>query len=796
MSGVSLRAGGSRSPMPGTGQGVSGWGILAQAAQELRVQPGDGEVRLLAAKALESLGLRRLAWETASQIEGGSLRLERDRLLGAHRDARAIERDVMVQQARVNAAMLDVAWQERAIEAWVAEGTLYHRASDGNVVRQNAEGSGLAGCEWVCDLRREASEFAAAHLSQASRVATGPLLIEGLSPPWVAMAVADATPRLRDGYMPPLIVVQRSESELAEGLSFCDLSALLSRAIVIAGEDAVERVREVVRRRFGFDAIGAVIPIGVLRDRCEPGLSDVMRDLGIEQRRLADELRARVIERDRERDASYWRARFAEARPRRVLVATTRYSTYVQHASRDLAAGFEALGWESRLMIEADDGSRFSPIAYMREQLEFDPDLIVLINWPRATRAEAFCSNAPFVCWIQDSMPHLFDAKVGAAHGERDFVMGHVYPSLLTHFKYPAGRALSTPVVACGRKFYVSAAPDLKEYACEIAYVSHHSETPEALHVRLRSNASDPQVVRVLDAMRDLIVERYGDICGEDRSRMVKDIPCEAWLRVRGSVPEPRVAQQLREQYLVPMIERVLRHEMLNWAVRIAQRRGWRLRIYGREWELHAKFGTYAAGVLEHGEQLRAAYQGASVQLHASMTSLVHQRVMECALSGGLPLCRVIGSSFGQSRQRAIARVARVSKPDCVRAADGFLGFDVEKHEPLRLLREVCVGTGFGVEQTLWVHPQTLENMKRFGVAFEVATPEDLLGSLEDVTFSDEAGLERCVERAISDPAWRRSRGEQIAERVRVSFTHEATARRVIEMVESTVARGGSEALY
>src|SRR6185436_2501010 len=81
--------------------------------------------------------------------------------------------------------------------------------------------------------------------------------------------------------------------------------------------------------------------------------------------------------------------------------------------------------------------------------------------------------------------------------------------------------------------------------------------------------------------------------------------------------------------------------QALAWAAALAEKRGWRLKIYGKGWENHPRLCAYASGALDHGEELRSSFQAAGVHLNVTAHSLVHQRLIECILSGGFPMCRL-----------------------------------------------------------------------------------------------------------------------------------------------------------
>ncbi len=89
-----------------------------------------------------------------------------------------------------------------------------------------------------------------------------------------------------------------------------------------------------------------------------------------------------------DRGPAWWRSRYERAlapgspEPLRVLIPTHRHSTYVRHAAEDLRAAFERTGARAELLIEPDDHTNLSNIAYRRTIERLGPDLRLQINHP------------------------------------------------------------------------------------------------------------------------------------------------------------------------------------------------------------------------------------------------------------------------------------------------------------------------------------------------------------------------------------------------------------------------------
>ena len=323
-----------------------------------------------------------------------------------------------------------------------------------------------------------------------------------MNPPWIFVEIARSTPRLPGGYQPRLRVLQRDPHEFFEGASLVDLSTFIDDARIewFIGESAGYQFADHVRAQRGTQSVGPGVPIGTVRSRIEPPIGELVNTLSSDIVRESSEAGARVRARYAGRDQSWWAARFARALepgttdPLRVLIPTTRYSTYIQHAASDLVAAFEQRGAKAELLIEPDSHTRLSSLAFHDTFERFEPDLIVLVNYPRASRSEAFPADVPFVCWIQDEMPHLFSPESGRSQGPLDFLVGHTVTPLFNKHGYDPSRALYSPVVVSEQKFHqgpISTA-QRDRFACDIAFVSNHSETPDQLHAREDRRSARP----------------------------------------------------------------------------------------------------------------------------------------------------------------------------------------------------------------------------------------------------------------------------------------------------------------
>jgi len=491
-----------------------------------------------------------------------------------------------------------------------------------------------------------------------------------------------------------------------------------------------------------------------------------------------------------------------QSRPRhhkdqkRLLIITTRYSTFMQHSAKDLAAAITASGHTAEVLLEDDDHSVFASPALLSAQLRFKPDAVVMINYTRSAVLDSVPASTPIITWVQDALGHLFDERAGTAIGPRDLVIGHVYHDLIAKFGFPAVRALQTPVLINPAKFAGPHDPALlAKHRCDIAYVSHQSQTPEQLCAKLQAEVGDAAGGRLRQAIGLLFAGAWMAVSDSSHKPLSESLPY--WvnfvLTQHNLVAEPALPQRMLATVAWPLAERLLRHRMLQWTVDIARRRGWSVRLYGNGWDKHHSWSALAAGKLDHGPELAASYAAATVHLHASVGSYMHQRVPECAAAGGLPLI--------------------------FRKADDV--YVLEHHTNLMLVRDAVPASMSEIwphRARQWAaaadHPASLRfvaQCQRLGIPHnnhfpgmfhlrpELANPvlrqpsliagcDDafwLLGDLAETTFSSENELEACFERFITSPKRRADISLAIRARACRSLSYEALVPKLLAMLDA-----------
>ncbi|GIK19707.1 MAG: hypothetical protein AMXMBFR77_20410 [Phycisphaerales bacterium] len=778
------------------------WEFLPIALQALEVVPSDAGIRFLAAANFARLGLITPAREMLDALpqhaQGDSDVADLRRAMNSLPDDRVPHAE-RLETCRDNAAAIRGTDLAAAMDEWARSLPRWDcfRAIDGNIVRRRRDARGASAWVGLSDQRTVAARFAQAQLSKLG-LFPRPLAIEGMDPPWVFIAVYDGTPPNVVGYRPRVCVLQADPAELLDGLSVCDLRDRLAdpRVAVYAGADGVARFERDAGARLDVQVVPAFVPLHVVRTRfAQPpteAFARLTRAQAAEFERVRDEIGSVYAG----RDAVWWARRWGEARrggrPLRVLIPTSRYSTFVRHAAEGLARCLRNEGCRVQVLAEPDPCAILTTVSVLRAVRDLEPDLIVIINYTRSSSYDGLLpANVPLVCWVQDALPHLFDRRVGEAMGPLDFVAGHVHASFIEKFGYPRERTLPSPVAADESKFHAGPVEPslLREHECEIAYATHQSEPPDALHARLVADAAreGATTTRLFEAAWPMVRAAAAHPLAGSLVRSLRLI-AERAVRETFGRDDDTLSALLRHQYVMPIAERIVRHQAAHWAAEVCARRGWRFRLYGKGWDKHPTLTEFARGELEHGDALRASYRAAVAHLHVSPGAIVHQRVMECALSGGVALCRMTADAVAPLRARARAElVERGVKP--VAQRDDAVGFAWTDSPAALAACALMQRIGMEPGPCFWIGRGALERTRR-GQAREVERESDpawLLGDPAALGFASPDELERRIEAFIERPDLRAAWSALVAGRVRARCTQTTFARRMLRMVADSL---------
>lgn len=624
-----------------------------------------------------------------------------------------------------------------------------------------------------------------------------PLVIVGAA--WaelLARAVAERTGSLQ--YLPRVMAIEpRAEAALA-GLARLGESAarelLAARGVEwFVGPAAMERLKDWLNEH-----VDNPLPKSVVDNGAPPGTAaGVAKALGEAHARQQATMRehAAVLRQwasnraKRTGIAERWRT----AASLRLLVTTSRFSTYMWPSAIDLVDVLASLGHDARLLVEPDDHTKQTQLHYTRAMIDFEPDGVVLLNYMRPHLGPVVPPHVPVVTWSQDAMGHYFAGGRLARSGVHDFVVGMLYPELRDRLGVPEERMLPWANPVSPMKFHGAPVDASRErLRCDVALMTRHSEPPAAYVRRVydQGGAASTYGKAILELERR-VPEAMRRAAHEERWLLHElQTECTKALEATGTrTPVASLVEGILQQIALPLADLHFRQQAARWAAGACARRGWRLHLYGKGWEDHPELAEHARGELAHGEELRAAYQLAGVTIHASVRGQNHQRVAEAAMSGGLPIVRRTFEDLDRARWYQLNEMVGSIVPD-ERTDDGRPLFTIADHPGLLRVAALWSRCGRELGQGGMVGPTRREMaiLEHCPLGKPKLPHEDPAWPLIDVGtvgFSSESELEAIIERSRNS-AWRSGWSAAIGARARERFSMDRFGRDLVEMVRAS----------
>ena len=484
-------------------------------------------------------------------------------------------------------------------------------------------------------------------------------------------------------------------------------------------------------------------------------------------------------------------------RPRRprAFVATSRFTTVLQHASRRVAAALEALGFDVRLSIEPSPWRRTSLLALRRPLVDFQPDVVFAIDHLRQEYGPLFPPQLPFLTWVQDDLPHLARPEAGHQIIARDFVLTiaptvyhqrYTYPlrQLIAMTKLTEAPPLSVhasqttspeaPHVHAGLRA-TAPAPSTGASTPDLIYVSHAAAAPRDLLREVVDAFADwPHLQPLVEHAGFALIDRYARGQHVATLGQMNDLLRLSELATGKHLPDPAGRDSVLQKLLHPLNNALYRHQALHWAVDAAAALHLSLGLYGRGWDQHDTFAPFARGPVAYGDALRRLTAAAPVCLHIVPYHHLHQRLLDGIAAGGFFLIREHPADRWRS---AFINLLRNQLPPHV-ASDA----DARRHlpEPLRDRFDTLVQQSLHSNMLAAAdHVAIVRGHEAQGLGFI----DDELPRRADVSFTDALSLSRLLEHYTHDADARRAVSAEQQRFLADRFTYEAGMRRALSRV-------------
>jgi glycosyltransferase involved in cell wall biosynthesis len=463
------------------------------------------------------------------------------------------------------------------------------------------------------------------------------------------------------------------------------------------------------------------------------------------------------------------RLRDRATRPLRILGITSRYTTFLQYAMRDLQHAATAAGHAFRLLIEEHDHAPCLPRHYLVEAIAgFLPDLIIIIDHHRKEFCRLNDLPIPFCNWIQDDLPNLFGPGCGENLHTYDFVVGQIGNYKARSSGYLRSQWHYVPAPVSLRTFRDEPVPeaDRREYECDLSFATHRNTTPDELLRECR--------IVVPDTSRPLLDAHFEQISSDlAAGRMPASAPqtngrLRTLAREIGLELSEQHADQIRRMFTDRLVNLLFREQVVQWASDM----GLNVHVYGRGWDRHPTLSKHARGVAGHGEQLRCIYQSSRINVQAVATGAVHQRLMEGLASGGFFLIRqtptdIVGPLNDAIQRRCIELGLRTEE-------ELWNTDDPELAREVRALNEIM----FAPSRLYDGYVDDLYIRQERGFSTQAGS---LLPHYDQVSFHDRVSFEQRVTRFLDDEPARREIARGQRQVIVEQFSYEAVLERILD---------------
>ncbi|UCE60075.1 MAG: hypothetical protein JSU63_21855 [Phycisphaerales bacterium] len=605
----------------------------------------------------------------------------------------------------------------------------------------------------------------------------GPYLFVGLDLGWYFARVWGRTKDTFLGYSSALYIVEPEPALMAVVLHLHNWRELLAdeRVMLFMGSDCGARFRRHLASDENLPLPCEVYDLSKHRPMPGADVITVMDTIAGERERRVSERASVLRERYEKRDASYWGRRFAKALegsgpPLRILAPVSTHTSFLQYSMRDAKEAVERMGHKFRVITESTCYKKVAVGTYHDEILRSDPDLFFVIDHIRPEFGAIVPANLPVMCWDQDALPGVFTPEKVRQMSPLDTVVGLPKYECLAQFGCDPRQFLVTQMPTGPGQFDGSVLTEeqLDAYRCDVSYVSHASQTPQAFHESELAMYKDEGVRRLLKDLYPAAVQavRSGVLI---KGTLQRALLAESEARTGITVVDPTVRNRLIRWYLWRLCDRVFRHQALEWVAEWARARGAVLRVYGNGWDKHPTLAPFAAGPAQNGSELLCIYRASAINLQLMPAGFLHQRALDGLAAGGFFLTRACADD--QRDPRFPALWERLCERDLSSAAEVLGCGDEGLISEFRTL---------GQESGLADEAGLNEMFMTMLVNAQTDHPDEVFPRFTELVFRDEASFAAAADAFLADADERRSFAEQMRRVVIERYSYETAMRRFL----------------
>ncbi len=761
--------------------------FLTMAQPYLDVRPEDAYVRLMASRSYLKLGLVPAARELLDRVPPAiALPPEFEAVRAALADLPGGPIPWRTHKERFDANLGALA--KRGIdvsairEAWGQHESDYQLFRDEKGAEQVRERDAAGRWDWfptLCD--HDVADAERALPDGISANMPGPYAFEGLGLGGYFERIYRKTVDTFLGFSCALLVVEPRPARLAVLLHLRDWEALLSdeRVMLFVGEGCMEALRAAWDNDLDLPWPQLVMTTGTVPADATPRVADVVEAAANARENAVRESMQDLGTRYAHRTPQFWAKRFAAAldgsgEPLRILTAVSTHTTFLQHSIRDTKRAFESLGHKCVVLTDDTPYGITGPLTFHNAIRELDPDPFFILDHLRSALETAVPKNLPILTWDQDQLPHVLTRENLQRIAPHDFLAGCSKSRCVAMGCNPA-QLLNARVPTCPEQFGGDALSESEQnqYACDVSFVSHASQTPREFHDQECEAYQHPTMTKLLGELFSLLPPMLEQNPVADHHVMTA-VLAEAMQRCRLSGLDDEVVRRLRNWYLWRLGDRLFRHQALEWVADWARRTGRSFRIYGRGWEKHPTLSEFAAGPARNGRELLCIYRASRINLQLMPAGFIHQRSLDGLAGGGFFLSRTVPDDLrGKTLRKLDARISELK----IRNTGELLG---HKDDSLRTLLASYVGD--------WLERgdhYTFDLLTNIHISAELLQPDEAFADFEEILFDSAERFAEVADHFLTADTHRREVADRMRQVVIERFSYRSTVDQFLQAMSS-----------
>jgi hypothetical protein len=468
-------------------------------------------------------------------------------------------------------------------------------------------------------------------------------------------------------------------------------------------------------------------------------------------------------------------------RPPRLMLVTSRFTSVLQYATRDTAAAFEQLGWQTFISIEQSPEERAFVRSIHAHLDAFKPDVVFLIDYLRKDAEGAYPANLPVISWLQDHMQHLLEPGVGAKIDPLNFVLTFAAPMFIHKHGYPPGQCIDVPMMMAkdrGIDFAVHEENESPRF--DLTYVSNVSGTSERLKAVTLDNTQDASKAFIEDLADKLIAH---DAVGHS---LPTYLDLHEFICNQSNMHLLPAGSQLESEAIVKLLWNPLniglyRQQSLRWVAEIARSTDLKLGIFGNGWEAHPDFAEFAQGPVQPGEPLEQLTRDTRINLNLEpYACFSHHRLLDGIMSGGFFLVRRHPTQRLLIELRDFLVEHLPGSP--ATSQEALAGVDDQNRQALQTLLDQA-------KRIAWtLDGDPVEQLRCWERADLVPAGSEALPGLEAVSFDTPEHCQALIRQYLDDTHSRTKTVASMADSIAGRLTFESQMQRVIQQISDRLS--------